>query len=449
MIHKYSLYGTNIVLDTASGAVHIVDDIAYNLIDENDTSLKDLEYLKQRYGAKYPVEEVEEAYKELKELCDNGLLYTKDEHRNIPGIELKNHVIKAMCLHVCHDCNLRCGYCFAHTGDFGGRRMLMDEETAKRAVDFLVRNSGARRNLEIDFFGGEPLMNMDVVKKTVEYIKENEDSWGKKINLTITTNGVLLDDENLEYINKYMDNLVLSIDGRKEINDKMRKTISGKGSYDVIIDNLKKAADSRNQDRYYVRGTFTSLNLDFSEDVKHLAEMGFKQISVEPVVAPDGSGYELKEEHLPILFKEYEKLAKYYAEKWQTDDWFNFFHFMIDLTQGPCVAKRVRGCGAGSEYVAVTPEGDIYPCHQFVGQTEFIIGNVYGNELDYELMDTFKEKNVFTKKSCMDCWARYYCSGGCHANSWNLNKDLDIPYELGCELQKKRIECAIWAKAME
>jgi uncharacterized protein len=246
-----------------------------------------------------------------------------------------------------------------------------------------------------------------------------------------------------------MDNLVLSIDGRKEINDKMRKTVSGKGSYDVIVDKLKKAADSRNQDRYYVRGTFTSMNLDFSEDVKHLAEMGFKQISVEPVVAPDGSGYELKEEHLPILFKEYEKLAKYYAEKWQTDDWFNFFHFMIDLTQGPCVAKRVRGCGAGSEYVAVTPEGDIYPCHQFVGQTEFIIGNVYGNELDYELMDTFKEKNVFTKKSCMDCWARYYCSGGCHANSWNLNKDLDIPYELGCELQKKRIECAIWAKAME
>jgi uncharacterized protein len=325
----------------------------------------------------------------------------------------------------------------------------MDEETAKRAVDFLVRNSGARRNLEIDFFGGEPLMNMDVVRKTVEYIKENEESWGKKINLTITTNGVLLNDENLEYINEYMDNLVLSIDGRKEINDKMRKTVSGKGSYDVIVDKLKKAADSRNQDRYYVRGTFTSMNLDFSEDVKHLAEMGFKQISVEPVVAPDGSGYELKEEHLPILFKEYEKLAKYYAEKWQTDDWFNFFHFMIDLTQGPCVAKRVRGCGAGSEYVAVTPEGDIYPCHQFVGQTEFIIGNVYGNELDYELMDTFKEKNVFTKKSCMDCWARYYCSGGCHANSWNLNKDLDIPYELGCELQKKRIECAIWAKAME
>jgi len=445
MIHKYSMQGTNILLDVYSGAIHIVDDLAYKLLDYMPKT--DKQTLINNLQGQYTAEEVSTAYDELIQLRDGGLLFTEDEYEDIPNIFQKSSVIKAMCLHVSHDCNLRCKYCFAGTGDFGGARKIMSTETGCKAINFLVEHSGNRKNIEVDFFGGEPLMNMQTVKDIVKYIKDNEGEWGKIFHLTITTNGVQLNDDNMEFINKYMDNVVLSIDGRKETNDRMRVKIDGSGSYDVILPKLKKMADLRNQDRYYVRGTYTRNNLDFYEDVKHLAEQGFKQISVEPVVAPDGCGYELKQENLPQLFSQYEKLVQYYVEKWNTDEWFNFFHFMIDLEQGPCVAKRIRGCGAGHEYVAVTPEGDIFPCHQFVGMDDFKLGNVYVGDLNKELVDKFMGTNVYTKPECKKCWAKYYCSGGCHANAWNSTGSLEKPYLIGCELQKKRIECAIWAKS--
>lgn len=356
-------------------------------------------------------------------------------------------VVKALCLHIAHDCNLGCRYCFAEEGEYHGDRSLMSYEVGKQALDFLVANSGNRRNLEVDFFGGEPTMNFDVVRKLVAYGRSLEEPYNKNFRFTLTTNGILLNDEIMEFANREMANVVLSIDGRKSVNDYMRPTRNGKSTYDIIVPKFQKFAELRNQTNYYVRGTFTHHNLDFSEDVLHLADLGFKQISVEPVVAPPEEPYAIQEADLPQLMEEYDKLAKEMVRREKEGNGFNFFHFMIDLTQGPCVAKRLSGCGSGTEYLAVTPWGDLYPCHQFVGQEQFKLGNVYDGIQAEEIRDEFKLCNVYAKEKCRNCFARFYCSGGCAANSYNFHGSILDAYDIGCELQKKRIECAIMIKA--
>lgn len=448
MIHKFKMQGKNIVVDVNSGAVHVIDDVAYDVLDYYKTSGR--EQILEQLSSKYQQTKITEALEELESLEKEGLLYSEDIYENYVPLWNKKPVVKALCLHIAHDCNLRCKYCFASTGDFGTGRTLMDAETGKRAIDFVIRESGNRKHLEVDFFGGEPLMNFEVVKEILEYAKGRAEETGKVFKFTITTNALLLNDDNIAYINENMQNVVLSIDGREATNDRMRCRVDGTGSYKSILPKIMKVAESRNQDNYYVRGTYTRNNLDFSEDVLHLADLGFKQVSVEPVVAAKDSGYDIREEDLEKLYDEYEKLAVEYQKRWNTDRWFNFFHFMVDLSQGPCVAKRLGGCGAGHEYMAVTPEGDIYPCHQFVGMEEFKIGNVH-NEGDYkkEIQQTFKNTNVYTKEDCKNCWAKFYCSGGCGANAYQFNHDLRKPYRIGCELERKRVECALWLKAME
>ena len=386
----------------------------------------------------------------MNSLKDEGELFTKDSYENyIMDFKKRPTVVKALCLHIAHDCNLACRYCFAEEGEYHGRRALMSYETGKAALDFLIANSGNRRNLEVDFFGGEPLMNWQVVKDLVAYGREQEKIHDKNFRFTLTTNGVLLDDEIMEFANKEMANVVLSIDGRKEVHDHMRPFRRGDGSYDLIVPKFQKFAESRNQEKYYVRGTFTHHNLDFSEDVLHLADLGFKQISVEPVVAQPEEEYALREEDLPKLFEEYDKLAAQMVERKKAGEDFNFFHFMIDLEGGPCVAKRLSGCGSGTEYLAVTPWGDLYPCHQFVGNEKFLMGNVKDGITRTDIRDEFKCCNVYAKEKCRNCFAKFYCSGGCAANSYNFHGDIKDAYDLGCELQKKRIECAIMIKAAE
>ncbi|MBQ5734712.1 MAG: thioether cross-link-forming SCIFF peptide maturase, partial [Lachnospiraceae bacterium] len=398
----------------------------------------------------YTIEDVKEAYSEIEELKNEGLLFTEDIYE--PYIEdvtkKRQTVVKALCLHIAHDCNLACKYCFAEEGEYHGRRALMSFEVGKKALDFLVANSGSRRNLEVDFFGGEPLMNFDVVKQLVEYGRSIEEANNKKFRFTLTTNGVLLNDDIIEFANKEMSNVVLSVDGRKEIHDMMRPTRNHKGSsYDIIMPKFKKVAESRNQMNYYVRGTFTHNNLDFSKDVLHLADLGYKQISVEPVVAENSESYAIKEEDIPQILEQYDIIAKELIKRKKEGKGFNFFHFMIDLEGGPCVAKRLSGCGSGTEYLAVTPWGDFYPCHQFVGQEEFLLGNVDEGIKRTDLTDKFKCCNVYSKKECKDCFAKFYCSGGCAANAYNFTGDINGSYSIGCELQRKRVECAIMIKA--
>lgn len=445
MIHKFSLFGTNIVIDVNSGAVHIFDDVAYDVLEHYENNSK--EEIVQLLSAKYNREEIVEAIKDIDSLKAEGLLYSEDFYEETIPLWDKKPVVKALCLHISHDCNLRCKYCFASTGDFGGQRMMMTSEVGKKAIDFIIRESGNRRNLEIDFFGGEPLMNFDVVKEIVDYARSKEKEFNKNFRFTLTTNALLLSEENKKYINENMQNVVLSIDGRKEVNDKMRYRVDGTGCYESIMPKIKDMAESRGQDNYYVRGTFTRENLDFSKDVLHLADEGFKQISVEPVVAAKDTGYDLREEDLPVLFEEYEKLAFELAKRKNEGKGFNFFHFMIDLSQGPCIAKRIRGCGSGHEYVAVTPDGDLYPCHQFVGNPDFKMGNVMEGKLNTDIQEYFKGSNVYTKEECKKCWAKFYCSGGCAANSHQFYNDINIPYKVGCELEKKRVECALWIKS--
>jgi uncharacterized protein len=444
MIHKFSLFGTNVVIDVNSGAVHIFDDIAYDVLDyyENNSHEKIIEEL----STKYRSEEIGEAIKDIDSLKAEGMLYSEDVYKGTVSLWDKKPVVKALCLHISHDCNLRCKYCFASTGDFGGQRTMMSYEVGKKAIDFIIKESGSRKNLEVDLFGGEPLMNFEVVKQIVDYARSKEKEFNKNFRFTLTTNAVLLNEEVKRYLNENMQNVVLSIDGRKEVNDNMRYRVDGTGCYSDIMPKIKDMADSRGQDKYYVRGTFTRENLDFSKDVLHLADEGFKQISVEPVVAAKGTGYDLRDEDLPVLFDEYEKLAFELVKRKEEGNGFNFFHFMIDLSQGPCIAKRLRGCGSGHEYVAVTPEGDIYPCHQFVGNTEFRMGNVAQGKLDTDIQEYFKSSNVYTKEECSKCWAKFYCSGGCAANAHQFNNDINIPYKVGCELEKKRVECALWIK---
>ncbi len=452
MIHQYKNNGYNIVMDVCSGAVHVVDDITYDVIElyeknrengvETDLSLLEKELPQYSSG------ELQETLEEVEALKESGELFTEDEYQQyVIDFKKRKTVVKALCLHIAHDCNLGCRYCFAEEGEYHGRRALMSLEVGKQALDFLVANSGNRRNLEVDFFGGEPTMNFDVVKELVRYGRSLEGPHNKNFRFTLTTNGVLLDDDIMEFANREMANVVLSIDGRKEVNDYMRPTRNGKGSYDLIVPKFRKFAELRNQTNYYVRGTFTHHNLDFSEDVLHLADLGFKQISVEPVVAPPEEPYAIREEDLPKLLEEYDKLAKEMIKREKEGRGFNFFHFMIDLTQGPCVAKRLSGCGSGTEYLAVTPWGDLYPCHQFVGMDEFKLGDVWHGVQAEEIRDEFKLCNVYAKEKCRNCFARFYCSGGCAANSYNFHGSILDAYDIGCELQKKRIECAIMIKA--
>lgn len=434
-------------MDVYSGAVHVVDDIVYDVLD----ALGDARPAEpvcpaaiiSTLDAQYQEDAIREAYNEVMALADEGLLFTDDTYAKIAKHWNKRSVVKAMCLHVAHDCNLRCKYCFADTGEFHGARSIMSAEVGKKAIDFVIANSGSRRNIEIDYFGGEPLMNFDVVKQITEYAKEQGKLHDKNFRFTITTNGILLNDDVKKYVNENMSNVVLSLDGKKETNDRMRCRVDGSGSYDAIVPKFQDLAESRHQDNYYVRGTFTAHNLHFADDVLHMADLGFKQTSVEPVVAPYEEDYALREEHIPTVFAEYERLAEEYVKRRKEGKGFNFFHFMVDLDQGPCVIKRLSGCGAGHEYIAVTPDGDIYPCHQFVGNEKFKMGSVLDNTMDKDIMHTFESSNIYTKDKCADCFAKFYCSGGCSANAYNFNQDINKPYELACEFEKKRVECAI------
>jgi len=449
MIHQFRIFDTNIVLDVNSGSVHIFDDTAYRVLscfsEEGVPSDEKIQLLRLELGA----DTVNEAVSEIEALKAEGLLFSSDPYEEIFTSKTTPTVVKALCLHMAHDCNLRCKYCFAGEGNYHGEKSLMPVEVARRAIDFVIENSGNRRNIEIDFFGGEPLLNLKTIKDTVEYAREREKNSNKRFRFTVTTNGLLLNDEIMEYLNDTMDNIVLSLDGRREVNDSMRVRRDGSGCYDAIVPKFQKMASIRKDKDYYVRGTFTRNNLDFSEDVMHMAALGFEQPALEPVVLPDGSGLEISKEHLDSIFSEYEKLALKLAELRKQGKKINFFHFMLDLEGGPCVAKRLRGCGSGTEYLAVTPSGDLYPCHQFAGIEEFRIGNVFTGIERQEITDTFRRINVYTKKSCRNCWAKFYCSGGCAANAWNFRKDLFDIYEIGCELEKKRIECALWLKARE
>ena len=447
MVHTFTSLGAYIAVDVNSGAVHVLDKTAYDLLCLLSGPMEEI--CPDEVAAQLPQSaraEVNGAWEELLVLQKQGLLFTDDNYIDPSAAALmkQDAPIKALCLHVSHDCNLRCQYCFASTGDFGtGHRMTMDVETAKKAIDFVIQRSGSRRNIEVDFFGGEPLMAMDTVKATVDYARSLEEKHGKNFRFTITTNGVLLNEENIAYINREMSNAVLSLDGRPEVNDKMRKTISGTGSYDVILPKFQKLVEGRGDKDYYLRGTFTRYNRDFSADVMHIADQGFQNVSVEPVVGSPDCDYTFREEDLPGILAEYEKLAEQLLHRPDV----NFFHFNVDLSQGPCVIKRLRGCGAGCEYVAITPEGDIYPCHQFVGNEEYKLGNLYEDTFNLDLSHRFGELNVYTRPDCQQCWARFYCSGGCSASNLLVNGDIKIPNRFGCDMQRKRLECAIAMKA--
>ena len=447
MIHRYKNNGYNIVLDVNSGSVHVVDEIVYDmvgLLDEGKSEEEILTALKDRYQE----EDIKTALEECAVLKKEQMLFTEDVYEKaIDSFKDRPTVVKALCLHIAHDCNLACRYCFAEEGEYHGRRALMSYEVGKQALDFLIANSGNRKNLEVDFFGGEPLMNWKVVKDLVAYGRSQEKIHNKHFRFTLTTNGVLLNDEIMEFANKEMDNVVLSIDGRREVHDFMRPFRKGAGSYDLVVPKFQKFADSRGQKKYYARGTFTRHNLDFSKDVLHLADLGFEQISVEPVVADEKEEYALQWEDVPKICEEYDKLAKEIIKREKEGRGFNFFHFMIDLTGGPCVYKRLSGCGSGTEYLAVTPWGDLYPCHQFVGEEKFLMGNVWDGVQKPEIRDAFKECNVYAKEKCRECFARFYCSGGCAANSYNFHGSINDVYDLGCDLQRKRVECAIMIKA--
>ena len=447
MVHTFEALGVKLAVDVNSGAVHVLDDLTYRLLPLVEPPMA--EHCPPELLARLPeyrTEAVDEGWQDLRELAGNGLLFVEDDSVDPAAATAlqQSAPIKALCLHVSHDCNLRCQYCFASTGDFGTGRKIMDIETAKRAIDFVIQRSGSRRNIEVDFFGGEPLMAMDTVKATVAYARSIEKKAGKCFRFTITTNGVLLDDENIDYINREMSNAVLSLDGRPQVNDRMRKTVNGKGSYEVIVPKFQKLVAGRGTKDYYLRGTFTHYNLDFAEDVMHMADLGFRNVSVEPVVGEETCGYALKDEDLPVVLEQYEKLAEKLKDR--TD--VNFFHFNVDLAQGPCVIKRLRGCGAGCEYVAVTPEGDIYPCHQFVGNPAYKIGSLSDGSFDMELSHRFSCLNIYTREECRDCWARFYCSGGCSASNLLVNGDIKKPNHVGCEMERKRLECAIALKAL-
>ncbi len=447
MVHQYKNNGYNIVLDVNSGSVHVVDDMVYDMIPYYKE--KGPEETIRLLSGRYPEAELREGAADLEELTAAGKLYSEDIYEDYIQeiVDAKKPVVKALCLHIAHDCNLACRYCFAEEGEYHGRRALMSYEVGKKALDFLIEHSGSRRNLEVDFFGGEPLLNWQVVKALVAYGRRQEKIHNKNFRFTLTTNGVLLNDEVQEFVNREMANVVLSIDGRKEVHDHMRPFRNGKGSYDLVLPRFRKLADSRNQEKYYVRGTFTRYNRDFSRDVLHLADLGFRQISVEPVVGTEEEEYALRPEDLPEIFAEYDRLAAEMVRRYGTDEDFTFFHFMLDLTGGPCVAKRLSGCGSGTEYLAVTPWGDLYPCHQFVGEEKYRMGNVDEGIIRTDLREEFRNCNVYSKEKCRNCFARFYCSGGCAANAYKFHGSINEAYEISCELERKRVECAIMIQA--
>jgi len=451
LVHQYRSNGYNIVLDVDSGSVHVVDDLVYDIIDtvKQDPSCSD-ESVVEAYSGQYPENDVREALEEVRSLQKQGQLFAEDiYHGAVLDFRKRQTVVKALCLHIAHDCNLACQYCFAEEGEYHGRRALMSFEVGKKALDFLVANSGNRRNLEVDFFGGEPLMNFQVVKDLVAYGRELEKTADKHFRFTITTNGVLLNDEIMEFCNAQMDNVVMSLDGRKEVHDRMRPSRNGKGSYDLIVPKFQKFAAQRKAlgKQHYIRGTFTHYNLDFAQDVLHFADLGFDQLSMEPVVAPADAPYAIRPEDIPVICEQYDVLAREMLKREKEGRGFTFFHFMIDLSGGPCVYKRLSGCGSGTEYLAVTPWGDLYPCHQFVGNEKFLLGNVDDGVVREDIVETFKCCNVYSREECTKCFARYYCSGGCAANSYNFHGRIDDVYEIGCELERKRVESAIMIKA--
>ena len=468
MIHKYTLFGYNIVLDVESGAIHILSDIAMQMLgylelmpeknnfkDLPDECPVDIRY----YLAKYESSEVKETYSELKELYQNQLLFSKPDNfvgDAAPGVP----VIKALCLNISHDCNMACEYCFAGKGDFGIKdsgKKLMDEKTGMNAIEFLMRNSKSRRNLEVDFFGGEPMLNFETLKNIVGNTRKLEKEYNKNVRFTLTTNGTLLNDEKINFINENISNIVLSLDGQKETNDNMRKYNGGdgEGSYSEIVPLYQKLIQDRKEKNkykdYYIRGTFTKKNLNFAKDITHMRELGFENVSVEPVVSEESNDYAIQKQDLPVIFREYEILAREIIRRERSQkNTFNFFHFNIDLENGPCVYKRAKGCGSGSEYLAVTPDGDIYPCHQFVGNEKYKLGNVNNTniKLNKNLMKNFYDNNITSNEKCGKCWAKYFCGGGCPANNEKFNGDIYTPYEIACEMEKKRVECAIAIKAV-
>lgn len=447
MIHKFYLNGYYIVLDVASGTLLSVDRMTYDILD--DYKLADKAAIVAKWQNRYDLNELAEAVDEIAELEAGGMLYAKDDYD--PMVYQNYDLIKSMCLNVAHDCNLRCAYCFASQGDFNGDRDLMPLEVGKKAFDFLVTQSKNRHNLEVDFFGGEPLMNFQVVKNLVAYGRSLEKEYNKRFNFTMTTNAVLLNDENMRWIDDNMNNVVLSLDGRKAVNDHMRKTVSGGGSFDVIIENIKKMAALREASgkEYYVRGTYTKNNLDFGKDVEFLAEQGFRSVSVEPVVTDETKNYAILEGDVDRIKAEYDRLALAYLDKEAKGLDCLFYHFMVNLDAGPCVYKRISGCGAGRDYVAVTPQGTIYPCHQFVGNDDFIMGNVDEGITNPQIKETFMGANLLKKEACRECWCRYFCGGGCHANAWNFNHTVMEPYDVSCEIEKRRVENALMIKIVQ
>lgn len=454
MIHAYKMNGYNIILDQNSGCVHSVDDVAYDIITMYEDKSKDeiRAFILDKYKDKEDVneEEIDFCFNDIDELIKDGRLFAKDTFEDVAKeFKKRQGVVKAICLHVAHDCNLACKYCFAGKGEYDGPKGLMSFETGKRALDFLIEQSGTRKNLEVDFFGGEPLMNWEVCKKLVEYGREQEKIHNKNFRFTLTTNGLLINDDVIEFCNREMGNVVLSLDGRKSTNDAMRVSRNGAGSYDLIIDKFKKFANSRNQENYYMRGTYTHNNLDFSKDIIHMADMGFKELSIEPVVCSPDEPYALKDGDLPILKEQYQILADEMLKRYRKGNGFTFYHYMIDLDAGPCIVKRVSGCGVGTEYLAVTPNGELYPCHQFVGDEKFLLGNIWDGITNKQVLEQFENCNVYSHKECKDCFAKLYCSGGCAANAYHTTGSVNGIYEFGCELHRKRIECAIMLKVAE
>ena len=454
MVHQYKLNGYNIVLDTCSGSVHTVDEVAYDVIAlyPDHTADEIVATLLERHADKPDVtrEELLACIEDVRALVEADKLYSADTFENL-AIDYKNNskVVKALCLHVAHTCNLNCSYCFASQGKYHGDRALMSFEVGKQALDFLIANSGTRHNLEVDFFGGEPMMNIDVVKQLVTYARSVEKEHGKNFRFTFTTNGMLLDEDVMDYLNREMSNVVLSLDGRKEVNDHFRRDFAGRGSYDVIVPKFQRLVEKRGGKNYYVRGTFTHNNTDFTNDLLHMADLGFTELSMEPVVCPPGDPYALTDADLPVLFEQYEILAKEMLKRKKEGRPFTFYHYMIDLKNGPCIYKRITGCGSGTEYMAVTPWGDLYPCHQFVGDEKYLLGNIFDGVTNTAVQDEFRSCNAYARPDCRDCWARLYCSGGCAANAYHATGSIGGVYKYGCELFKKRIECAVMMKVAE
>ena len=454
MVHQYKLNGYNIVLDTCSGSVHSVDEVAYDVIEMyNDFSREEIiKKITEKYAHLPDVteEEVGLCLDDIEELIDEGKLFSKDEYESLAySYKNNSNVVKALCLHVAHTCNLNCSYCFASQGKYQGDRAIMSYEVGKRALDFLVENSGTRHNLEVDFFGGEPLMNFDVVKRLVAYARSIEKEHNKNFRFTLTTNGVLIDDEVIEFANREMSNVVLSLDGRKEVNDRFRKDYSGRGSYDRIVPNFKRLVEARGGKGYYVRGTFTHHNTDFTNDILHMADLGFTELSMEPVVCAESDPCALTKEDLPVLFEQYEILAKEMIKRKKEGRGFTFYHYILDLKNGPCIYKRIAGCGSGTEYMAVTPWGELFPCHQFVGDPKYSLGNIFEGVKNTQMVDKFRSCNAYAREECRACWAKLYCSGGCAANAYHATGDINGVYKYGCELFKKRIECAVMMQIAE